>query len=222
MDSIHDLGGIEGFGPVIPEHDEPTFHYSWEGSVLGLQRAILYLGLWNIDVFRHAQEKIHPIEYLSWSYYERWAHTLIATALERGLFDTEEMHTGINLTGDLPKALKPLTLEEVGRAFIRGNFEREGVDDPKFCVGDLVMTNGMRTSGHTRLPRYARDKLGIIIAVRGRHVFPDAVVEHGREDPQWLYTVEIESCELWGDAADSTVSNSVDAFEPYLSRPEYE
>ena len=81
MNSIHDLGGMQGFGPVGPEDEEPAFHMDWEGRVLGLQRSILSLGLWNIDVFRHAQEKIRPIDYLSWSYYERWMRTLTATAL---------------------------------------------------------------------------------------------------------------------------------------------
>ena len=222
MDSIHDVGGMENFGPVRPERNEPVFHDAWEGTMLGLQRAILYLGLWNIDVFRHAQERIHPMEYLSWSYYERWAHTLIATALERGLFNEEEFLTGISQTGRLSKSLNPLTAKDIGKAFVRGNFEREGTEDPKFCVGDAVITKELHVSGHTRLPRYARDKIGTIIAVRGRHVFPDSVVSHGKEAPQWLYTVEFEGCEIWGEATDLTVSNVVDAFGPYWSRPEYE
>ena len=222
MDSIHDLGGINGFGPVKPERDEPVFHEDWEGSVLGLQRSILYLGLWNIDVFRYAQERIRPIDYLSWSYYERWTHTLIATALEKGLFSEEEFRSGISDVGAATASLIPLTVRDASKAYIRGNFEREGISEPRFCVGDVVITKELHVSGHTRLPRYARDKLGTIIAVRGRHTFPDAVVNHGEEDPQWLYTVEFEGCEVWGEGVDSTISNLLDAFEPYLSRPEYE
>ena len=222
MDSIHDLGGMDGFGPVRPEHDEPVFHEKWEGSVLGLQRSILYLGLWNIDVFRHAQERIRPNEYLSWSYYERWTHTLIATALERGLFSDEEFRSGIGDAVSSSAPLVPLTSRDTEKAFVRGNFEREGMGEPRFCVGDMVITKELRITGHTRLPRYARDKIGTIIAIRGRHVFPDAVVSHGKEDPQWLYTVEFEGSEIWGEAVDSTVSNLIDAFEPYLLRPEYD
>ena len=222
MDSIHDLGGMEGFGPVRPEDNEPVFHAAWEGSVLGLQRSILYLGVWNIDVFRHAQERIHPIEYLSWSYYERWTHTLIATAVERGLFSMDELRAGVSLTGYSSESLKPLTVKDADRAFVRGDFERDGSHDPQFSVGDVVITKELHVNGHTRLPRYARDKLGTIVAIRGRHVFPDAVVSHGTEDPQWLYTVEFDGYEVWGETSDSSVSNLVDAFEPYLSRPEYE
>lgn len=223
MDSMHDLGGMEGFGPVQPEDNNGSvFHAPWEGRVLGLQRAILYSEAWNIDVFRHAQERIHPIEYLSWSYYERWTHTLIATALERGLFSLDEFRAEVSLTGNLSESLKVLTVKDVDKTFVRGNFERDGIHDPQFSVGDLVITKELHVNGHTRLPRYARDKIGTIIAIRGRHVFPDAVVSHGAENPQWLYTVEFEGCEVWGEASDTTVSNLVDAFEPYLSRPEYD
>ena len=209
---------MQGFGPIAPEDDELTFHLSWEGRVLGLQRSILFLGLWNIDVFRHAQEKIQAIDYLSWSYYERWVHTLTATALERGLFDQDELRVGKSLSGESPIATKKLTMKSINKAYVRGNFERIGDSQPEFSVGDMVVTKQTHTSLHTRLPRYARDKLGTVIAIRGRHVFPDSVVAHGSEDSQWLYTVEFEGCELWGDAVDPTISNLIDAFEPYLSR----
>jgi nitrile hydratase len=81
------------------------------------------------------------------------------------------------------------------------------------------MTRNIQIPGHTRLPRYAREKLGTVIAVRGRHVFPDAVVNEGVEDPQWLYTIEFQGAELWGDSVDPTIFNLIDAFEPYLERP---
>ena len=219
MNSIHDLGGMQGFGPVGPEDEEPAFHMDWEGRVLGLQRSILSLGLWNIDVFRHAQEKIRPIDYLSWSYYERWMRTLTATALERGIFDEEELRTGKGLSDGSLIVQKKLTMKDINKAFLRGNFERIGDSEPEFSIGNLVVTKQTYTTGHTRLPRYARDKLGTVIAIRGRHVFPDSVVDQESEDPQWLYTVEFEGCELWGEAVDPTVSNLIDAFEPYLSRP---
>jgi nitrile hydratase len=36
------------------------------------------------------------------------------------------------------------------------------------------------------------------------------------EDPQWLYTVLFEAHELWGDAAEPSLTISIEAFEPYL------
>ena len=36
MDSIHDVGGKHGLGPVIAEPDEPPFHAPWEGRMHGI------------------------------------------------------------------------------------------------------------------------------------------------------------------------------------------
>ena len=70
--------------------------------------------------------------------------------------------------------------------------------------------------GHTRLPRYARDKEGVVELVHGVHVFPDSNA-HGRgENPQWLYTVRFSGRELWGEEADATIVVSIDAWESYL------
>ena len=69
---------------------------------------------------------------------------------------------------------------------------------------------------HTRLPRYARGRAGVIEAVRGCHVFPDTVAIGAGEDPQWLYTVLFDGRELWGEATDPTLKVSIEAFEPYL------
>jgi nitrile hydratase len=69
---------------------------------------------------------------------------------------------------------------------------------------------------HTRLPRYARGKVGVIEKLRGHFVFPDTNAHGGGEDPQWCYNVRFNAQELWGEDADPTISVSIDAFEPYL------
>ena len=46
MDGIHDMGGMDGFGKVEPEPNEPAFHAPWEGRVLAMQRALGYAGAW--------------------------------------------------------------------------------------------------------------------------------------------------------------------------------
>ena len=74
----------------------------------------------------------------------------------------------------------------------------------------------MHPTTHTRLPRYARGKTGVVVAVRGAHVFPDTNAHGLGEQPQWLYTVRFAGKELWGGDADPTLSVSIDAFEPYL------
>ena len=69
---------------------------------------------------------------------------------------------------------------------------------------------------HTRLPRYARGKLGTVEAVRGCHVFPDTAALGAGENPQWLYAVVFAGRELWGEEADPSIMVSIEAFEPYL------
>jgi hypothetical protein len=72
MNGAQDLGGMMGFGPVLAETDEPVFHADWEKRVLALRNAAGALGEWNIDMARHANETLHPVDYLSSSYYEVW------------------------------------------------------------------------------------------------------------------------------------------------------
>ena len=79
-----------------------------------------------------------------------------------------------------------------------------------------VRARNINPTGHTRLPRYARGKVGVIESVHGGFVFPDTNAHGKGEDPQRLYTVVFTARELWGDYADPTLTVSVDAFEPYL------
>ena len=69
---------------------------------------------------------------------------------------------------------------------------------------------------HTRLPRYARDKVGVVELCHGCHMYPDSVATDKGDNPQWLYTVVFDSREIWGPDADPTLKISIDAFEPYL------
>ena len=82
--------------------------------------------------------------------------------------------------------------------------------------GNRVRTKNIHPKTHTRLPRYARDKLGVVELCHGCHMFPDSVATDHGDNPQWLYTVVFASQELWGPDADPTLKISIDAFEPYL------
>ena len=68
-----------------------------------------------------------------------------------------------------------------------------------------MRTRNLNPTTHTRLPRYARDKNGVVEAVRGCHVYPDTVAIGQGEQPQWLYTVVFTARELWGDDADAAL-----------------
>jgi nitrile hydratase subunit beta len=72
MARVNDVGGLSGFGPVRVEPDEPPFHADWEARVYALNVAMLRRGVYNLDQFRDAIERMPPAEYLAASYYERW------------------------------------------------------------------------------------------------------------------------------------------------------
>ena len=94
MDSVHDMGGVDGFGKVEVEKNEPVFHAAWEGRVFAIQRAMAYGRGWNIDQSRFAQEQLPPITYLSASYYQRWLLGMEKNIVERGFATAEELKAG--------------------------------------------------------------------------------------------------------------------------------
>jgi nitrile hydratase subunit beta len=213
--SIHDMGGMTGFGPVEPEANEPVFHARWEGRVLAMQRAMGYTRLWTIDGGRASLEALPPVEYLRSSYYRRWFLGLEQRLLQHGLVETEEIAAGHMKTPGR-RLNRKLTPADVPATQTRGNFERPAPAPARFKPGDRVRTRNINPTTHTRLPRYARDKEGAVEAVRGCHVFPDTAALGQGDQPQWLYTVVFPARTLWGDEADPTLSVSIEAFEPYL------
>jgi len=91
MNGIHDLGGMHGMGPVNPETDEPVFHEEWERRMFAVLMATFAIGIFNVDEFRHATEKMPAAEYLSTSYYEHWLHSLEQVMIEKGQFDRADL-----------------------------------------------------------------------------------------------------------------------------------
>jgi nitrile hydratase len=213
--TIHDMGGMHGFGPVEVEADEPVFHEPWEGRVLAMQRSMGYTGLWTIDGGRHSLETLPPVTYLMASYYQRWFLGLEKRVVAFGLVGEDEIKAGRSLRPGR-RLNRTLTVADVPITTRRGNFERPAQAQAKFKEGDRVRTRNINPTAHTRLPRYARDKLGTVETVRGCHVYPDTAALGDHEHAEWLYTVVFTARELWGEAADGLVKVSIEAFEPYL------
>ena len=94
MDGVHDLGGMDGFGAVEAEHDEPVFHQPWEGLAFAMSMTMGARGVWNIDIGRYGIELLPPQVYLTSSYYERWYLRLENLLVEYGLVDREEIANG--------------------------------------------------------------------------------------------------------------------------------
>lgn len=212
--SLHDMGGMHGFGPVEPEAGEPVFHARWEGRVLALQRAMGFTRLWTIDGGRASLENLPPLDYLGSSYYRRWFLGLEQRLLRRGLVGADEIAAGRSLRPGT-RLNRVLTAEDAQNP-LWGNFERPAPGPARFKKGDPVRARNLNPATHTRLPRYARGKTGAIEAVRGCHVFPDSAALDAGDNPQWLYAVVFSARELWGEDADPTVKVSIEAFEPYL------
>ncbi|MCW2649037.1 MAG: nitrile hydratase subunit beta [Mycobacterium sp.] len=216
MNGAQDMGGQMGFGPVQEEPDEPLFHADWEKRAFGLNLAMGATGTWSLDASRHARESLPPAEYLSSSYYEIWAKGLEKMVLQTGLVTQEELDSGRSLAPGKP-VKGVLTPENVPRTLTVGEpSERPATTPARFAVDDRVVTRNMHPQGHTRLPRYARAKRGIIERVHGSHVFADSNALGQGAAPQWLYTVRFTGAELWGEDADPTLTTSIDAWESYL------
>lgn len=215
MDGIHDLGGMDGFGPVEAEPDEPVFHASWEERTFAMTRATMLLGAWTIDSVRDAGERIPPATYLNISYYERWLANLVSNVVAHGFVGEDELAVGHALR---PGALAPrsITEESLSGAMTRPLFTRDTDRPARFHPGDWVRARNIHPTTHTRLPGYIRGHLGVVELVHGCHVFPDALLLGQGEDPQWLYTARFSGTELWGEEGDLALSVSVDVFEPYL------
>ena len=210
MNGAQDLGGMMGFGPVRPETDEPFFHAEWEKRALALTLACGALGEWNIDISRHTRESIPPPRYLALSYYEIWFEALSELLSRRGLLAEGPAK---------PTRNPPLPAANVAAMLARGGpCDRPAPNPPAFAVGEKVRSRNIHPAGHTRLPRYARGKRGVIERVQGCFVFPDSNGHGQGENPQWVYSVAFSGPELWGDGSDPTLTVSIDAWESYLDR----
>jgi nitrile hydratase len=219
MNGAHDLGGMHGLGPIRPEPEaqEPVFHADWERRVFGLVRAAGALGRWNSDVFRHARERQHPVDYLRHTYYEDWLAGLEKLLLETGLVSADELASGQS-AGPADEATQARCLRpEVAAATVtRGAPVDTPADTPPcFRPGDRVRAVNRHPTGHTREPRYVRGRAGVVHAYHGAHVLPD-LSTLGQRVGRNLYSVRFEARELWGENADGHSAIYVDLWEDYL------
>ena len=215
MNGIHDMGGMDGFGPVDPVETGAVFHAAWEGQVMAINRVMGSIGAWNIDQGRYGIEVLPPQLYLK-SYYRRWLERFERTLVQYGYAGADEIAAGRALRpGKVPPKGK-FTADDVSRVARRGSFLRPETAPARFAVGDRVLARNMHPRTHTRLPRYVRGHTGVVETLHGCQVFPDTEAMGQGENPQWLYTVRFDGRDLWGADSDPTVSVSVEAFEPYL------
>jgi nitrile hydratase subunit beta len=220
VNGAHDLGGMHGFGPVEIEPDEPVFHHEWERRTFALTMAAGFLRKWNIDQSRFAREQMPPAEYLATTYYEHWLF-----GLEKMLHDFELVDRA-EVDARERDAASPAVPVAGGRILAARDVEKalrtsrtSKADEPvapRYAVGDTVLTRNIHPTGHTRLPRYARGKRGVVSLDHGVWVFPDTAGNGLGRKPQHCYSVRFEARELWGESATSRDAVYIDLWDDHL------
>lgn len=220
MNGVHDMGGMQDMGAIEPEKNEPVFHEPWEGRILALFLATTDLIPKGIAV-RFAIEQIPPAEYLRMSYYERWVEFLQNIFVNAGIVTREEVVTGKAAAGS-QKAKPALTAAKVPELINSDDSGRLKVQvGPRFQVGQQVRSRNMNPIGHTRLPRYARGKVGSVVRDHGVWAFEDTNLSGLQfEKPQHVYSVRFSARELWGQQALPQDAVYIDMWDDYLEHTE--
>ena len=217
MNGIHDMGGMQDMGPVQPERNEPVFHEHWEGRAFALFLASFDLVPSGLSV-RFAIEQIPPADYLRMSYFERWVVALEDLMLKAGILTRAEIESGKPAPGS-PKAKPALTASMVQQMLNQtpASNENDSVR-PLFKVNQRVRARNMNPTGHTRLPRYARGKVGTIMRDQGVFDLEDTggTSLEGKKQLQHVYTVRFTGRELWGEQASPKDAVYIDMWDEYL------
>ncbi|HWA43058.1 MAG TPA: nitrile hydratase subunit beta [Hypericibacter adhaerens] len=211
MDGIHDMGGMDGFGPVTREADEPVFHADWERRMLAISLAVGFAVPFTDDHLRREIERIPPELYLHSSYYEKWLIAIESLLRERGVLPdgnaTLKVETGPAIR---PEAVAPA----IHAGFPTRRDDAEAA--PRFAAGAKVRVRNIHPKTHTRLPRYVRGHEGVVHRDLGVFGLPDSNSEYQGHRAQHCYTVRFSQQALWGRAVPVGDSLYVDLWEDYL------
>jgi nitrile hydratase len=217
MNGAHDLGGMHGFGQVEIEKNEPVFHFPWEKRAFALTLASGFHGKWNLDMSRYAREQMPPAEYLATTYYEHWLFGLQKLLVEQQLVTAIELQTGH--AEAKTSELRALQVSDVEPLLRKRRAARLDEDvPPRFRAGERVVARNINPTGHTRLPRYARGRRGVIERDHGVFIFADTHAMSRDKKPQHCYSVRFTARELWGTDASAHDSVFVDLWDDHLDR----
>jgi nitrile hydratase subunit beta len=218
MDSIADMGGVLGYGPASrPVVGEPPFAEPWEGRAFAL--TVLTMGRIsgrNLDAFRHALERLSPLDYLADGYYGRWLNSAELMLVESAVLAPGAVDARVRARAgeDFEEPGFPEPHRPDYEPTASGSL-REVDDPPRLAVGDAVVTADVHPRGPSKLPAYLRRRRGTVTAIRPAHVLPDTHGVFAGENAQHVYTVGFDSTELWGTDAEPFRLHA-DLFESYL------
>jgi nitrile hydratase beta subunit len=212
MNGAHDMGGMQDMGPIELEKNAPIFHAEWEKRVFALFNST--------DVkwpYRRTQiELIPPAEYLRMSYYEKWLAALPLVLTKSGMATAAEIESG-KVQGGMNTKWHVVKAAEVATWILPVSTTSDKVTAPtQLHVGQRVRAKNINPVGHTRLPRYARGKLGTIERDGGVEELQDTDIQGLGPKQQHVYTVRFAAHELWGDQASPRDFVYADLWEGYL------
>jgi nitrile hydratase subunit beta len=203
MDGMHDLGGRQGFGAVRYTLNAPAFHAAWEVRVNSLYSFAVRLGIFNMDEYRHAIERMEPRHYLAATYYERSLTSLATLLVEKGVVTREELERRAQGSFPLAGPSAPGRTNVPTRA--------------RFQPGDRVRVRTDYVPGHVRMPGYIRGKTGAVVSESPAYPFPDARAHAVEALDEHTYDVRFRSEDLWPNSADAALVH-VGVFQSYLER----
>lgn len=222
MNGIHDMGGMQDMGPVVPDRDEKPFDEPWEGRVWGLLRAMGPFRTQPVPNFRYELEIIPPADYLRMSYYERFLYNMEKWLRKDGLITQAELasgHADPRAPRHTPRLTPAMVAEQLAQRTPAGRDEVQLA--ARYQAGEQVRARNLNPLGHTRLPRYVRGKLGTIVRMSGVFKLEDTDSQ-GYSLPgdhlQQVYMVRFAARELWGEEARRSDAVIIELWEDYLER----
>lgn len=226
MNNVHDMGGMDGFG-AVPRADDVSFHAPWQRRADALGKLMRAQGFWSLPESRYAKERLAPLEYLQGGYWEHRVTSMKMLTLEKGLLTSAELTARMEQLRREPGALlrlprreDPELLKLTQRMTRRAPKAADPVESParqpRFRPGDPVLGRNMHPRGHTRIPRYARGRQGVIHRIQGIYPLPESLIAGHADDLQHMYSVRFAARELWGNEANPNDAVYLDLWEDYL------
>lgn len=211
MDGIHDMGGMQGFGPVPVEL---TGHGPAWGTRL---QVVALLGAASL---RAGIEALPPATYLTSGYHEKWLLAGENLAQSMGRVDQADLDSWydrlVEDPAEMPHATNPGGTASIENKVLTTPLFSE-INDQPFEVGDRVRVKKMRFEPHHRCPRYVRGAVGLIERSLGADKIPH--MPRDSDHAEAVYTVRFDSVELWGDrSADGEPGYElfIDLWQSYL------
>jgi nitrile hydratase subunit beta len=217
VDTIADMGGMQGMGSVqLNDPFAPPFDEEWQRRAFAMALLSMRVSGTNLDTFRLALERQHPLDYLLDGYYGRWLNCAEGLLVDSAIIAPDAVEARVRkMQGeDVEEPPAPEPNKPDYKPTAAGSI-RQIDDPPKYKVGDRVRARNISPAGHTRLARYVRGHSGTVRALHPAQVLPDTNAHFLGENPQHVYNVSFDSHDIWGPEAEK-FTVYFDLYESYI------